>query len=92
MPLLHYQKLVNSLFAICSEPAKICNITGTFYHARTGSTGVFSVSFSTNSCVMEQQQFGQYLQFDASTVSDIYSNDTDSLNPDSITCKFAIKY
>ena len=30
--------------------------------------------------------------FDASLVSNIYSNDTDTLNPDSITCKFFIRY
>lgn len=30
--------------------------------------------------------------FDASLVSSIYSNDTDTLNPDSITCKFFIRY
>lgn len=33
-----------------------------------------------------------YIALDASRSSSLYTNDTDTLNPDSLTCKFVIKY
>ena len=79
-----------------SEPAKICNITGFLSDINAGSTnscgGAFSSqsvhAFKYNTTPLRASSWS----FDASRVSSIYSNDTNTLNPDSVTCRFFIHY
>ena len=95
-------KHVNFSYVI-SKPAKICNITGRIqsrsFHDNIdslGGTGALLIKEDYIRTNISQSNPGnnnrQGLDFDASLISDIYSNDTNTLNPDSVTCKFFIRY
>lgn len=55
--------------------------SGVFYHAGTGYDSIAGGGVTS-----------VVIGFDASRVSSIYSNDTDSLNPNSLTTSFLIRY
>ena len=88
--------LMGSTVAGTSEPAKICNITGYLNDINAGSPtscgGVFKNrsegTFKYNTTPARASSWS----FDASRMSSIYSNNTDTLNPDSVTCRFFIRY
>lgn len=52
----------------------------------------FSINNSCDPVAGNVYEKAQYLRFDASRCSSVYSNDTDTLNPDSVMCRFLIKY
>ena len=61
--------------------ANMSYFSGAFYHAGVGYNSIAGGGVSS-----------VVIGFDASRVSSIYSNDTDSLNPDSLTTSFLIRY
>ena len=61
--------------------ANMSYFSGAFYHAGVGYDSIAGGGVSS-----------VVIGFDASRVSSIYSNDTDSLNPDSLTTSFLIRY
>ena len=61
--------------------ANMSVFSGVFCHARAGYDSIAGGGVSS-----------VVIGFDASRVSSIYSNDTDSLNPDSLTTSFLIRY
>ena len=78
--------------------AQITNLTGTaggdeFPNANTlSSSGVFYHGGTSWDSIAGGGVPSVIIGFDASRVSSIYSNDTDSLNPDSLTTSFLIRY
>lgn len=61
--------------------ANMSYFSGAFYHAGAGYDSIAGGGVSS-----------VVIGFDASRVSSIYSNDTDSLNPNSLTTSFLIRY
>lgn len=61
--------------------ANMSYFSGAFYHAEAGYDSIAGGGVSS-----------VVIGFDASRVSSIYSNDTDSLNPNSLTTSFLIRY
>ena len=61
--------------------ANMSYFSGAFYHAGVGYDSATGGGVSS-----------VIIGFDASRVSSIYSNDTDSLNPNSLTTSFLIRY
>lgn len=61
--------------------ANMFHFSGAFYHAGVGYDSIAGGGVSSVK-----------IGFDASRVSSIYSNNTDSLNPDSLTTFFLIRY
>lgn len=82
--------------------AKICNIVGAASSGEAAPfrlssmsgafTGTVSNTFYPAGAVNSRNTTGNPFKFDASLSSSLYSNDTDTLNPDSISCRFYIKY
>lgn len=58
----------------------------------SGALYTDSVTTSYGGSTMSNANAINYVALDASRSSSLYTNDTDTLNPDSLTCKFAIKY
>lgn len=61
--------------------ANMFNSSGVFYYAGAGYDSIAGGGVTS-----------VVIGFDASRVSSIYSNDTDSLNPNSLTTSFLIRY
>lgn len=87
------QGLVNSLFVI-SEPAKICNVTGYIGVVidPAGTSGPFRREYHDSYAGSSAGWTKSGAHMDLSQATSLFTNDTDSVNPESVTCKFAIKY
>ena len=84
----------HSLSCQLSEPAKICNITGVIGTViyGPGTSSPFTRTYHDNWGGGNEGLNKSDVRMDLSKASSLFTNDTDTLNPDSILYKFVIKY
>ena len=86
--------LMGSTVAGSSEPAKICNVTGYIGVVidPAGTSGPFRREYHDSYAGSSAGWTKSGAHMDLSQATSLFTNDTDSVNPESVTCKFAIKY
>lgn len=86
--------LMGSTVAGSSEPARICNIVGTLGIVFEGTTdnGPFTFQYRDSYGEGTSGWGKEVARMDLSKSSPVYTNETDSVNPISESCKFLIKY